>query len=132
MNEADYQRLLPWVAALPADASLNVNTASARVLASLAEGLPLSTAEGLVARRAGQGYADVSSFLAQLPGLSVQSQGLAVGSQYFQVVSEVSVGDRRQVLRSTVQRASDGRLYVLSRDLGQQGVPPVPVEEVER
>lgn len=132
MSESDYQRLLPWVSALPADASLNVNTASARVLASLAEGLALSTAEGLVARRVGQGYADVSSFLAQLPGLSVQSQGLAVGSQYFQVISEVSVGDRRQVLRSTVQRASDGRLYVLSRDLGQQAVPPVPVEEVER
>jgi general secretion pathway protein K len=131
MSETDYQRLLPWVSALPTDAALNVNTASARVLASLAEGLPLSTAEGLVARRAGQGYADVSSFLAQLPGLSVQSQGLAVGSQYFQVISEVSVGERRQVLRSTLQRASDGKLYVLSRDLGQSGVPPAPVEEVE-
>ncbi|MDX1724782.1 MAG: type II secretion system minor pseudopilin GspK [Pseudomonas sp.] len=131
MSETDYQRLLPWVSALPTDAALNVNTASARVLASLAEGLPLSTAEGLVARRAGQGYVDVPSFLAQLPGLSVQSQGLAVGSQYFQVISEVSVGERRQVLRSTLQRASDGKLYVLSRDLGQSGVPPAPVEEVE-
>jgi general secretion pathway protein K len=54
-----------------------------------------------------------------------------VGSQYFQVVSEVSVGDRRQVLRSTLQRASDGRIYVLARDLGQGAVAPVPVEEVE-
>ncbi|MGV8842184.1 MAG: type II secretion system minor pseudopilin GspK [Pseudomonas sp.] len=132
MNEVDYQRLLPWVSALPADATLNVNTASARVLASLSEGLTLGAAEGLVARRADQGYADVPSFLAQLPGLQVQSQGLAVGSQYFQVISEVSVGDRRQVLRSTLQRASDGRLYVLARDLGQSGVPPAPVEEVER
>jgi general secretion pathway protein K len=41
------------------------------------------------------------------------------------------VGERRQVLRSTLQRASDGKLYVLSRDLGQSGVPPAPVEEVE-
>lgn len=132
MNEVDYRRLLPWVSALPADATLNVNTASARVLASLVEGLPLSTAEGLVDARASQGYADLPSFLAQLPGMPVQSQGLAVGSQYFQVISEVSVGDRRQVLRSTLQRASDGRLYVLARDLGQSGVPPAPVEEVEQ
>ncbi|NQD94159.1 type II secretion system minor pseudopilin GspK, partial [Pseudomonas sp. CrR25] len=131
MREADYQRLLPLVAALPEDATLNVNTASAWVLASLAEGLPLSTAQGLVAARGRQGYADVPSFLAQLPGLSVQSQGLAVGSQYFQVISEVSVGDRRQVLRSTVQRASDGKVYVLARDLGQSGESPVPVEEIE-
>lgn len=132
MSETDYQRLLPFVTSMPADATLNVNTASARVLASLAEGLPLSTAEALVARRADQGYPDVPSFLGQLPGLSVQGQGLAVGSQYFQVISEVSVGERRQVLRSTLQRASDGKLYVLSRDLGQSGVPPAPVEEVER
>jgi general secretion pathway protein K len=131
MSEADYQRLLPFVSALPADATLNVNTASAQVLASLAEGLPLDTAEGLVASRGAQGYADVASFVAQLPGLQVQSQGLAVGSQYFQVVSEVSVGDRRQVLRSTLQRASDGRVYVLARDLGQGAVAPAPVEEVE-
>ncbi|WP_439858971.1 type II secretion system minor pseudopilin GspK [Pseudomonas sp. MBLB4136] len=131
MSEADYQRLLPFVSALPTDATLNVNTASAQVLASLADGLPLATAEGLVASRGAQGYADVASFVAQLPGLQVQSQGLAVGSQYFQVVSEVSVGDRRQVLRSTLQRASDGRIYVLARDLGQGAVVPVPVEEVE-
>jgi general secretion pathway protein K len=131
MTEADYQRLLPFVSALPADATLNVNTADARVLASLADGVPLSTAEGLVANRGNQGYADVASFLAQLPGLSMQSQGLAVGSQYFQVISEVSVGDRRQVLNSTVQRLSDGKVYVLARDLGRSGVPPLPVKEVE-
>jgi general secretion pathway protein K len=84
-----------------------------------------------VANRGSQGYADVASFLAQLPGLSIQSQGLAVGSQYIQVISEVSVGDRRQVLSSTVQRLSDGKVYVLARDLGQSGVPPLPVKEVE-
>lgn len=131
MTEADYRRLLPFVSALPADATLNVNTADARVLASLADGVPLSTAEGLVASRGSQGYADVATFLAQLPGLSLQSQGLAVGSQYFQVISDVSVGDRRQVLSSTVQRLSDGKVYVLARDLGQSGVPPMPVEEDE-
>ncbi|MDP3813508.1 type II secretion system minor pseudopilin GspK [Pseudomonas sp.] len=131
MSEADYQRLLPFVSALPADATLNVNTASARVLASLADGLSLSTAQGLVAARGAQGYSDLPSFIAQLGGLTPQSQGLAVGSQYFQVISEVNVGDRRQVLRSTLQRASDGKLYVLARDLGGSGMPPAPVEEVE-
>ncbi|MGE8497466.1 MAG: type II secretion system minor pseudopilin GspK [Pseudomonas sp.] len=131
MTEADYQRLLPFVTALPADATLNVNTANAWVLASLADGIPLSTAQGLVAARRGQGYPDVPSFLAQLPGLQVQSQALAVGSQYFQATSEVTVGDRRQVLRSTLQRASDGKVYVLARDLGQSGAPPEPVKEVE-
>jgi len=131
MTEADYQRLLPYVSALPADATLNVNTASAQVLASLAEGLPLSTAQGLVAARGSEGYRDVPGFTAQLSGLQVQSQGLAVGSQYFQVLSEVTVGERRQVLRSTLQRASDGQVYVLARDLGQDGMSSAPVEDLE-
>ena len=131
MTEADYQRLQPYVSTLPANATLNVNTASARVLASLAEGLSLSRAQGLVAARGGEGYRDVPSFLAQLNGLQVQSQALAVGSEYFQVLSEVSIGERRQVLRSTLQRASDARVYVLARDLGQGGMPLVPVEEVQ-
>ncbi len=132
MDAADYRRLLPLVTALPAEATLNVNTASAWVLASLAEGLPLDRAEELVARRGSQGYPDLPSFLAQLPGLQVQGQTLAVGSEHFQVISEVSVGDRRQVLRSTLRRASDGRAYVLSRDLGQDAVAsPAPVEEVQ-
>lgn len=131
MSEADYQRLQPYVSTLPANTPLNVNTASARVLASLAEGISLSRAQGLVAARGGEGYRDVPSFLAQLNGLQVQSQALAVGSEYFQVLSEVSVGERRQVLRSTLQRASDARVYVLARDLGQGGMPLVPVEEVQ-
>lgn len=131
MSEEDYQRLLPHVSALPSAAALNFNTASAEVLASLAEGLPLSTAQGLVAARAGRPFEDVQSFLAQLSGLTVQSQGLAQGSEYFQVVSEVTVGDRRQLLRSTLQRASDGRLYVLARDLGLGAMPSAPIEEVQ-
>jgi len=131
MSEVDYQRLLPYVCVLPADATLNVNTASARILASLAEGIPLSTAQGLVTARGSDGYRDLPSFTAQLGGLQLQSQGLALNSQYFQVLSDVTVGERRQVLSSTLQRASDGQLYVLARDLGQGGLPPVPVEEIE-
>lgn len=131
MREADYRRLLPHVSALPSGAALNVNTASAQVLASLVEGLPLSRAKGLVEARAGQPYENVQGFLSQLGGLSVQSQGLAVGSEYFQVVSEVSVGDRRQLLRSTLQRARDGRLYVLTRDLGLGAMPSAPIEDVQ-
>ena len=131
MNEVDYQRVSPYVTALPAEATLNVNTASARVLASVADGLSLSAALGLIAGRGSEGYDNPASFTAQLAGLQPQSQALGVGSQYFQVVSEVHIGDRRQVLRSTLYRASDGRIYVLARDLGLSGMPAAPVEEVE-
>ena len=48
MRDEDFQRLAPYVSALPADTPLNINTASAMVLSSLADSLSPSAAESLV------------------------------------------------------------------------------------
>lgn len=135
MSEAEYRRFQPFVSALPSDALLNVNTASALVLSSLADGLSPESALALLAARGNEGYANAATFAAQpvLAGLGGQvAQGVAVGSEYFEVISEVSLGDRRVVLRSLMQRSNDGRVSVLTRDLGQDGSPPQPVEEPQR
>ncbi|MEO9330777.1 type II secretion system minor pseudopilin GspK [Ectopseudomonas guguanensis] len=132
MDEADYRRLLPFVSALPGEALLNVNTASAMVLSSLSDGLTPDTATALIAARGAEGYPSPAAFAAQpaLAGMGEQVvQGLAVGSQYFEVFSEVSLGERRVVLRSLLQRSNDGQVSVLARDLGQGGMPPPSVEE---
>ncbi|MBM7060890.1 type II secretion system minor pseudopilin GspK [Pseudomonas sp. UL073] len=133
MRESDYRRLRPYVSALPEAAGLNVNTASALVLSTLADGLSAGAAAELVAARGAQGYRSIEEFLAQpaLAGLGVKAQGLAVGSDYFQVICEVALDERRQVLVSTVQRDSEGKVRVLGRDLGQSGLPPQPAEKEE-
>lgn len=129
MSEVDYRRLLPFVCALPLAVELNVNTASAQVLASLGEGIPDATLKALIAGRGRTGYADTSTFMQSLTEFAVNPLGLAVSSQYFQVTTEVSLGDRRQVLVSYLQRGNDGHVRVLARDLGQDGLLPPPVEE---
>lgn len=132
MEEADYRRLLPFVSALPSEALLNVNTASAMVLSSLSDGLTPDAALALIAGRGTEGYASPAAFAAQpvLAGLGEQVvQGVAVGSQYFEVFSEVNLGERRVVLRSLLQRSNDGQVSILARDLGQGGMPPRPIEE---
>lgn len=123
MTEADYRRLLPYVSALPSDAALNVNTAGAMVLSCLADGLTPDMAQGVIQARGKEGFATVDAFLAQptLAGQGIDGQGLAVGTEYFQVISEVHMGDRRQVVVSNVNRDEEGRVRVLSRDLGQDG-----------
>lgn len=126
MDADDYQKLLPFVNTLPADTPLNVNTAEAPVLASLAEGVSLRTAQEWVEARGRQGFRDLQQVRESIPGAQ-PGQGLALSSQYFEVLSEVAVGDRRQVLRSTLYRTADGKVYVLGRDLGVAGVPPEPV-----
>lgn len=121
MRDEDFQRLAPHVSVLPADAPLNVNTASALVLSSLADTLDTGAAEALVQARRRTGFADVASFMAQpaIAAVQLQNAHLAVASQYFQVTSEVRLGDRRLALVSLLRRDADGEVRVLQRNLGQ-------------
>ena len=101
--------------------ALNVNTASALVLSTLADNLSPQAALQLVQARGAEGYRQLSDFTGQpaLAGLGVQASGLTLGSQYFAARSEVQLGERRRVLISVLQRGPDGRVHVLQRDLGQ-------------
>ena len=123
MSEADFRRLQPHVSALPANVGLNVNTASALLLSCLADTLSVEQAQSLVAARGEAGYRTLGAFLEQpaLAGMAVQDAGLSVGSQYFQVLSEVRLGERRQVLASGLERDAQGQVRVLWRNLGQSG-----------
>lgn len=121
MRDEDFQRLAPYVSALPADTPLNVNTASAMVLSSLADNLSPSAAEALVQARQSAGFRDVASFMAQpaLGGVKLEGTSLAVTSQIFQATSEVRLADRRLALVSRLRREDDGDIRVLQRNLGQ-------------
>lgn len=121
MSEADYRRLRPYVSTLPAHTPLNVNTASTYVLASLADGLSLASADTLRTHAEREGYRDLATFLSQpaLAGLAVPAAGLDVASQFFAVRSEVSLGGRRLVLVSTLQRNAHGDVLVLGRNFAQ-------------
>ena len=121
MREEDFQRLAPYVAALPSGVPLNVNTASAMVLSSLSDNLSLGAAESLVELRRSAPFRNSAAFLAQpaMAGTTLQGTALAVGSQFFQATSEVRLGDRRLALVSLLQREQDGSVRVLARNLGQ-------------
>lgn len=131
MSEADYRRLAPFVSALPSQVELNINTASAQVLACLGEGIPEAALKNAIEGRGRTGYRDPGAFAQQLGAYQVSPQGLATNSQYFRVTTEVLLGDRRQVLASYLQRGNDGRVRLMARDLGQEGLAPMPVEESE-
>jgi general secretion pathway protein K len=131
MSETDYRRLAPFVSALPRDIGLNINTASAQVLACLGDNIPESALKTVIEGRGRTGYRDTAAFTQQLTAYAVSPQGLLTGSQYFRVTTEVLLGDRRQVLASYLQRGNDGRVRVMARDLGQEGLAPMPVEESE-
>lgn len=116
-----YDRLAPYVCALPSGVPLNVNTAQAPVLAALGEDIALKDVENLLENRPQTGYKNVDEFL-NAAKLTVNAQvkaQLSVASQYFLVRTEARVGDGRAVLHSTLYRDEEG-VHVLQRNFGNQ------------
>lgn len=128
MREEDFQGLAPHVSTLPPGTPLNVNTAGAVVLSTLADGFGAGIGEALVQARPPTGYTNIGAFRAQpaLGAVQLQDAALAVGSQYFQATSEVRLGERRMALVSLLKREDDGAVRVLQRNLGQPARQPLP------
>lgn len=111
------RRLEPWVAVLPREASLNINTATAPVLAML-EGVSLPVAQALVSQRPADGYASVQAFMRDplIAGLELSGHGLGVSSRWFRINVDVSLGTSRLRLASEVERdRKSRRLQVVQR-----------------
>lgn len=107
MSAASMRRLVPFVTALPVDTPLNVNTASADVLAA---SLANATAQGvlaLVASRARQPFASVQDFRARA-GVAIGDEAMyAVASHYFIVTVRARQGDTIARARALIAR-TDG------------------------
>ena len=117
-----YDKLAPVVCALPPGTPLNVNTASASVLAALGEaGLKPEDLERLLEERPAEGYKNVDEFLnaARLTVEAPVKALLSTDSQYFRLQVEAQVGDGRAMLYSTLYRDENG-VRVLRRHFGHQ------------
>ena len=105
------QRLQAHLTILPQATAVNVNTASAEVLAAVLPELGPGGARRLVARRdAGQWFVNRADFArhARLT-LPPRDTRLGVGSGWFRVTGEVRAGDAISSLRALLQRDGQGR-----------------------
>lgn len=97
--------LQPWIVLLPKEAALNINTASATLLATL-EGVTPHMAHQLFTERPLQGHASVQdfTFTPALIGLGVQATGLGTTSRWFRITTHARMGQSRLRLESDVAR----------------------------
>lgn len=113
------RRLEPWVALLPADAALNINTAPALLLRTF-DGVETSVADALQRQRSKAFWASVQAFTQDplLSGLGLSSQGLGIDSRWYRITVEVTHGQSRLRLATDVERDPKTRqLKVLQRRL---------------
>lgn len=88
------RRLEPYLTALPGATRVNVNSASAELLAALLPGISLSTAQAIVAARDKEPYGSKLEFTRRLPVSAAQAASdlLDVRSDYFAVRGTVRAG----------------------------------------
>ena len=121
MDYEHYIKLKPFVCALPGYTEININTAQAPLIAALAEGISLQSAEQLVEERGTQGYASVDEFIKHtlFSEHKPKKAGLSVNSQYFLLSAQVMLGQSQSSLQSIVQRITDKNIVVLQRIQGE-------------
>ena len=124
-----YLQIAPYVSAIAVqDAKVNINTASAIVLASLAESLDVKTVEALLEQR--QQNMEHFSNVDELWSLELFSHAknenqtalnalLGVKSSYFQAKIEVMLSERKRQFQTYLLR-EDKKVHVLYRSLAPE------------
>ena len=108
-------KLREFVIVLPKDVKLNVNTASAEVLAAVVQGYTLSDGQALVARRKTAYFRDKDRFREQLFGKEpIDAESLDVRSEYFLVQSRIRLDRANLDSEALVERKIGAATTVLT------------------
>ncbi len=120
MTQKKFNKLKPFITALPQITAINVNTASVEVLMSLADNLSLSDIQALVKKRKNKPYKKIEDFLAEkaFAGKNIQAAGLSVSSNFFMLHAETGIGTLVQHRTCLFERNDKGQVTTLIRSGG--------------
>nr|MBO2513946.1 general secretion pathway protein GspK [Gammaproteobacteria bacterium] len=116
-DRAAYERLAPYVTALPRGTTINVNTAPELVLRSLSDSIDAAQAAALVEERADVGFADVDAAFSGLVEPEMLPR-IDVVTSHFLLTATVALGTTQITMRSVLQRDQSGLTRALFRNLG--------------
>ena len=126
---AKYLQIAPYVSAIAVkDARVNVNTAPAVVLASLAENLDIKTVEAVLEQRQQnmEHFSNVDELWSLEPFAQAQNENqtalnslLGVKSSYFRAKIEVMLSERKRQFQTYLLR-EDKKVHVLYRSLAPE------------
>ena len=116
-----YRRLAAVVTALPGYTDINVNTAPAPVIESLADKLDPGLADAIAQRQAGEGFQTMQAFLAMFPknGAGIASGGLSLRGSYYGVHGRIDVGRVRMSVDSVIAATSGKGTRLVRRRLSE-------------
>lgn len=120
--------LMPLVTALPTPSTINVNTASAKVLTAM--GLTDQQLQAIVQERDAGPIKSIEALQKLVPNLSKEQKVLlGVSSNYFRLSGQVRLGKSRLFLNSVLFRSAEGKVRVIMRQFNRVNPPPGPESE---
>jgi general secretion pathway protein K len=124
ISNEDYLKLIEHVTVLPRGwAPINVNTASAEVLQTLASEMSDGQADELISARKDKSWKKLDDFKSEksVSDAKADFRYIGVRSDFYELATEVILAERTVRLRSLLYRSNeDGTLKVLSRNQGQK------------
>ena len=123
MTLEEFQRIRPYVAALPVGTTINICTAAAPVLASLIEGgTDFGDAESLKSNRGDGCFPTIADLQATLDPAQYQALQPTISdtSNWFRAVTVVRIGTSELTLYSLVERNSSGGSRTVLRSTGTE------------
>ena len=115
VDQEIFEKLKPYITALPAPTTININTMSETVFESLGDDLDASK---FSEERESEPYDSVEEFIERLQ-IPVNTEGLSASTRYFRTYGQVVQGEQTFNMTSLVYRDDKGKTTVISRTLGQ-------------
>lgn len=109
-----YEKLRPYITALPATTTINVNTMSEVIFRSLGEE---GDVKQFIDEREEEAYSSVENFIERLQ-LPFDAEGLSVGTNFFRAHGQVVQGEQVVNLNTLVYRDDKGGTSIYNRSLG--------------
>jgi general secretion pathway protein K len=115
-----YATVLPHVCAFGVNTPININTATAEVLRSLADDLTDSDIEKIIEQRNETAFNNIGEFtsFSNLKEKIGSTDGLSVDTEYFMLQTESTIGQVRVLSYSVIHRSIDGNTRVIARSQG--------------
>ncbi len=123
MTRDEFERIRPYVAALPAGTPINLCTARAPVLAALVEGgTDFGEAELLAANRKDGCFPTLADLQATLDAAAYQelSESVSESTDWFRAVTAVRIGTSELTLYSLMRRDQSGASRTILRSTGAE------------
>jgi general secretion pathway protein K len=120
----EVQALMPWLSALPSVTKININTASDELLIAIGGDLDTQFRDAVIANRPFNNVSQFWRYVSADLGMTEDEASrrwpdavFNIKTEYFQLYIEVLLGDVRIEVKSVINRPSNGKPVIISRDI---------------